>query len=98
MFLPKGRLSLSIDRTEWDFGTYQCNILLASQQGVSIPIFWDLLANKSGNSNTDSRKELLEKIIALIGVERIKVIVGDREFIGEEWFKYLKDKDIPFCM
>jgi hypothetical protein len=100
MFLPNGKLSLSIDRTEWDFGTYQCNILMvvARHDGVGVPIFWDLLDNKSGNSNTQNRKELISKIISLIGVDRISVIVGDREFIGHEWFKYLKDNNIPFCM
>ena len=100
MFLPKGKLSLSIDRTEWDFGTYQCNILMivARHDEVGIPIFWDLLDNKSGNSNTQNRKELISKIISLIGVDRISVIVGDREFIGHEWLRYLKDNNIPFCM
>ena len=100
MFLPKGKLSLSIDRTEWDFGKYQCNILMvvARHDGVGIPIFWDLLDNKSGNSNTQNRKDLIGKVISLIGVDRIAVIVGDREFIGHEWFKYLKDSNIPFCM
>lgn len=28
MLLPKGKLHLSIDRTEWDFAVYQCNILM----------------------------------------------------------------------
>ena len=28
MFLRRGKISLSIDRTEWDFGSYQCNILM----------------------------------------------------------------------
>ncbi|MEA5261069.1 IS4 family transposase [Arcicella aquatica] len=100
MFLPKGKLSLSIDRTEWDFGKYQCNILMivARHDGVGIPIYWDLLDNRSGNSNIDNRKELIGKVISLIGVDRILVIVGDREFIGHQWIKYLKNNNIPFCM
>ena len=73
-------------------------MVVARHDGVGIPIFWDLLDNKSGNSNTQNRKELISKIISLIGVDRISVIVGDREFIGHEWFKYLKDNNIPFCM
>lgn len=83
MFLPKSKLSLSIDRTEWDFGTYQCNILMvvAGHDGIGIPIFWDLLDNKSGNNKTDNRKALIGKVVALIGLDRISVIVGDREFI-----------------
>ena len=34
----------------------------------------------------------------MIGKERIAAIVGDREFIGVEWIKYLKKNKIPFCM
>ena len=100
MFLPKGKLSLSIDRTEWDFGSYQCNILMivAKNDSVGIPLFWDLLDNKSGNSNCQCRCELLAKLIKAIGKERIGVIIGDREFIGLEWIKYLKSNDILFCM
>jgi len=100
MFLPKGKLSLSIDRTEWDFGSYQCNILMivAKNDVVGIPLFWDLLNNNSGNSNCKARCNLLTKLIEVIGKERIGVIIGDREFIGLEWVKYLKVNEIPFCM
>jgi Transposase DDE domain len=100
MFLPRGQLSLSIDRTEWDFGAYQCNILMivAKNDSVGIPLFWDLLDNKSGNSNCQDRCDLLAKLIKVIGKERIGVIVGDREFIGLEWVKYLKTNEISFCM
>jgi hypothetical protein len=37
-------------------------------------------------------------VIFVIGKERIAGIVGDREFIGASWFKYLKIHNIPFCM
>ena len=52
MFLPRGKVDLSIDRTEWDFGFYQCNILMivAKQGTVGIPLYWKLLDNKSGLS------------------------------------------------
>jgi hypothetical protein len=100
MFLPPGKLMLSIDRTEWDFGKYQCNILMivANNNGIGIPLYWQLLDNRSGNSNSMNRCDLLAKLLAVIGKERIAVIVGDREFIGSKWFKYLKDNNINFCM
>lgn len=99
-FLPKGKLRLSIDRTEWDFGKYQCNILMivAKQGNIGIPLYWTMLDNKSGNSNAEDRCKLLEKIIKVIGKERIDFIVGDREFVGIKWIKYLKNNDIRFCM
>ncbi|MFN4145319.1 MAG: IS4 family transposase [Runella sp.] len=100
MFLPKGKLSLSIDRTEWDFGEYQCNILMivAKSGSIGIPLYWELLDNNSGNSCCPDRCHLLEKLIQVIGKERIGAIVGDREFIGLQWVKYLKDNKIHFCM
>ncbi|MBB6005761.1 transposase, partial [Arcicella rosea] len=100
LFLPKGELTLSIDRTEWDFGIYQCNILMivAQHGSVGIPLYWELLENKSGNSNCQNRQDLLLKLIKVIGVKRIKVIIGDREFIGQKWIKYLKDNNISYCI
>jgi len=62
------------------------------------PLYWSLLDNKSGNSHCKDRIDLLSKLIKVIGKERIGVIVGDREFIGVEWVKYLKINDIKFCM
>ncbi len=100
LFLPRGKVSLSIDRTEWDFGNYQCNILMivAKNGSVGIPLYWSLLNNNSGNSNGKDRIDLLSKLLNVIGKERIGVIVGDREFIGIEWIKYLKFNGINFCM
>ena len=51
-------------------------MVVARHDGVGIPL-WDLLDNKSGNSNTQNRKELIGKVLSLIGVDRIAVIVGD---------------------
>ena len=100
LFLPRGKLSLSIDRTEWNFGKYQCNILMivAKYGSIGIPLYWSLLDNNSGNSSGQDRCDLLGKLIKVIGKERIAAIVGDREFIGVEWIKYLKKNKIPFCM
>jgi hypothetical protein len=41
---------------------------------------------------------LLDKLIDVIGGERINVIIGDREFIGLEWIKYLKSNNIDYWM
>ncbi|MEA5261068.1 transposase [Arcicella aquatica] len=73
-------------------------MIVARHDEIGIPLFWDLLDNRSGNSKAENRKELLGKVISLIGVDRISIVVGDREFIGHEWFKYLKDNNISFCL
>ena len=98
--LGKGKKRLCIDRTEWDFGTSQVNILMviACNGARQVPLYWELLDNKSGNSNADDRIAVLEKIINLIGLERLGILIADREFIGHRWLKYLKDNGINFCI
>lgn len=98
--LGKGKIRLCMDRTEWDFGTCQVNILMliACNKTRQVSLYWELLDNKSGNSNAEDRIALLEKIIALVGLERIGVVIADREFIGHTWLKYLKKKGINFCI
>ncbi len=94
----KEKVRLCIDRTEWDFGKCQVNILmvLACQGAVQVPLYWELLDNKSGNSSTADRKQLLAKCMALLGKERIGIVIADREFVGHTWLKYLKDNGIAF--
>lgn len=96
----KGKVRLCIDRTEWDFGKCQVNILmvLASQGAVQVPLYWELLDNKSGNSSTQDRKQVLAKCMKLLGKERLGIVIADREFVGHEWLKYLKDNGIVFCV
>lgn len=98
--MPKKKLRICIDRTEWDFGLCQVNILmvLVGQDDFYIPFYWELLDNNSGNSNTEDRIVLLEKVLNVIPVERISLLVADREFIGHKWLKFLKDKGIEFCV
>jgi hypothetical protein len=99
--LPKKvKLRLSIDRTEWDFGQCQVNILmvLVGYGDLQLPFYWELLDNKSGNSSSEDRIDLLEKCFAVLDKRRIGLVVGDREFVGHKWIKYLKDNNVPFLM
>lgn len=99
--LPRAKkVRLCIDRTEWDFGKCQVNILMvvAVCDGISVPLFWELLDNKSGNSSSEARIGLLEKCVTLLGKERIGMVVGDREFVGHLWLSYLKDNGLDFVM
>ncbi len=60
-----------------------------------IGIFLD---NKSGNSNAQNRIDLMQKCVDLLGVNRINLVIGDREFIGFKWLEWLRNNKIPFCM
>ena len=100
-FLPKkAKLRLTIDRTEWDFGRCQVNILmvLVGCGDLQLPLYWELLDNKSGNSNSGDRIDLLKKCFTVVDIKRIGLVVGDREFVGHKWIKYLKDNNLPFVM
>jgi len=98
--LPKGKWELSMDRTNWKYGSASLNILAVTVwvKGVGVPIWFELLDNKGGNSNQAKRIDFLEKLISLFGVKKIKCLYGDREFIGEKWIGYLKKNNIPFCL
>ena len=99
-FLPQRPLVLSIDRTEWDFGKTQVNILCAavSLGKMAVPIYFEMLDNKSGNSNAADRIALFKSLIVTIGKPRIQMLVMDREFIGQVWLSWLKKEKIPFCV
>ena len=95
-----GKLRLCIDRTEWDFGLCQVNILLVTvgQGAFHVPLYWELLDNRSGNSNAAQRIALLDVCLTLLGRARIGLVVGDREFVGHVWLKWLKDNGLNFVM
>jgi len=96
-FLPKGeKWILTMDRTNWKFGKSNINFLVlgVAYKGMAIPLFWYLL-DKKGNSNYSERIKILEDFIQVFGVENIKVLVADREFVGKKWFKWLKENEIP---
>ena len=96
-FIPLHRLDISIDRTNWKFGKVNINILCltVSYKGVGVPILFDLL-DKRGNSNVAERTCLLDKFIALFGTKCIGSFTADREFIGDDWYKYLILNKIRF--
>ena len=96
---PKQRYSLCLDRTNWKFGKLDINILTLAyaHEGVAVPLLWCLLP-KAGNSATQERITLLERLLKLLPVDQIEVLLADREFIGGDWFAYLERKHIPFVI
>ena len=99
-FIHLKSLTLSIDRTEWDFGKTQINILcvVASIGKMAVPIYFEMLDNKSGNSNYQDRIQVLQHIIKVVGLDKIDLLIMDREFIGHKWLRWLKKQKIPFCV
>jgi len=88
-----------IDRTNWKFGKVNINFLVFTilGDGYSIPIKWVLLP-KQGNSAQFERIDLLKEVVAVLGQGNIRYVIGDREFIGEHWIKYLINNNIGFIL
>ena len=80
------KLRLCVDRTEWDFGKCQVNILLVTVGCGELhwPLCWELLDNKSGDSNAADRSRLFDSCLHAVGRHRVGLVVGDREFIGHK--------------
>ena len=94
-----GPYTLALDRTNWQLGSVDINILLLSivWRNIGFPLVWFVLPH-AGNSDTSERITLLTIFIDLFGVPDIQCLLGDREFVGKQWFAFLKTKRIPFQM
>lgn len=99
LFMLDEKFVLIMDRTNWKWGKKNINILMLSIEhfGIGIPLFWTVL-NKDGTSSTKDRIRILKKVISKVGRENIKVLLADREFIGEVWFRFLIEANIPFII
>jgi len=81
---------LSLDRTQWQFGSKVFNILTLGivYQGVAFPLLWWML-DKKGNSNTTERIDLIREFVELFCKYKIDYLSADREFLGHDWLGYL---------
>lgn len=87
--------ALTLDRTDWYLGQTPLNILVLGvcHQGTAFPLLWTVL-EKKGCSNTAERIALLDEFGRQFGFSAIAYLCADREFIGKEWFRYLRRKGI----
>lgn len=95
----KEKLSLVMDRTNWKFGAVHINILLLGcvYQGMVIPLCW-LVMTKAGNSSMVERIKLMNALLRVLPKARIGIFIADREFIGADWFSYLREQGIKRCI
>jgi len=87
--LSKKSKCLIIDGTSWQAGTHTYHFLTLSvlYEGVSVPIF-RLDLQRLGISSQWHRKLLLRMAFRVLMLKG-KVLLGDREYIGEQWFEWL---------
>lgn len=90
---------LCLDRTNWKVGTKDVNLLVLCivTRRARIPMLWDVL-DRGGSSTMMQRQALLVRFMALFGKRSIKLLLADAEFIGDQWFEFLVDNDIPFVI
>jgi hypothetical protein len=81
--LPRAKWTLAIDRTEWKRGKTTVNLLVLAVvvHNCAVPLLWTVMPS-CGASDTEERKELLGRFVALFGKERMRFVTADREFIG----------------
>ena len=86
-----------MDRTNRKPGEKNINVLALAviYQGVAIPLLFSML-HKRGNSHTNERIRIINRYIELFGNQTIDCLLADREFVGEEWVKYLNDTGIEY--
>ena len=92
-----GSWRLTLDRTNWKFGQVEINFLVLgiAHRGIAVPIFWSVL-DKAGNSDTAERIALMERFLKVFGASRFAALLADREFVGEDWFRWLQKQGLPF--
>ena len=97
--LPPPPYTVCVDRTNWQFGKVDINILVIAiaHRGVAFPVVWTLLP-KAGNSSSDERIDLLQRFFELVAAKDIAFFLADREFIGATWFNYLDKRRVPFAI
>jgi Transposase DDE domain len=94
-----GKWTLVMDRTNWQFGKLERNYLVLAlvYEGNAIPLLVKDLEH-AGNSDTSERITLMERFVVLFGKDKVHCLLADREFIGQDWFQWLKKNNIPPCI
>lgn len=97
--LPAGKLTLVMDRTNWKLGQRDLNLLVlgVTLGEVVLPLAWQVLPH-GGNSATRGRMLLVGLLLKRLPAHRWAVLIADREFVGREWFCFLRDRRIRRCI
>ncbi|MFC5601642.1 IS4 family transposase, partial [Deinococcus cellulosilyticus] len=94
--LPKGKIYLVLDRTHWKLGEKDINLLLVSAiwKTFAFPLCWTVF-DESGNSDQQDRITLVSRLLPLLKDHEVAGLLADREFIGRDWFVFLRQHHIP---
>ena len=100
--MPTEGYTLSIDRTNWQFGKKHINVLTIGINvgSVCVPLVWKVLpqSTKNGNSNSRHRLTLIKRLLKILPANEIYALLMDREFCGQEWLQWLEDQGIGYVL
>ena len=93
--LPAGKLVMTLDRTNWEHGQTPLNLLVIGVvlAGFTLPLAWVALEH-GGCSDSATRQRLVARVLRVLPAKRWKALVADREFIGTQWFTFLRKRKI----
>lgn len=91
-------LELVIDRTNYARGKSKINFLVLAVifKNTAIPLYWQMLDNNGGSSNSEQRTDLINWFIETFPKITIAQIYADREFPSYEFLTHLLDREINF--
>ncbi|SMB84305.1 IS4 family transposase [Deinococcus hopiensis] len=97
--LPTGKLTFVLDRTNWKLGQRDLNLLVlgVALGDVVLPLMWKVLPH-GGNSDMRVRMLLVGLLLKRLPARRWAVLIADREFVGQEWFSFLRARQIKRCI
>lgn len=89
---------LLLDGSSWEHGDRKLHLLTlcVRYQNVAIPIYWEDLSKK-GTSSYQERKDLFKRAMRRLNLQG-KKLLADREYLGEDWFKFLVENGIDFTI
>jgi hypothetical protein len=88
---------VTLDRTDWYLGETPLNVMVIgiAYRGVAFPVIWTIL-EKKGCSDTAERIALVREFGRVFGYSAISYLCADREFVGRDWFSWLRSQDVDF--
>ena len=99
VLMNRTQVRVSLDRTEWDFGSIINNLLTAAVEtnGLAVPVHSKDLG-KCGSSSDAERIQAINDTLEVIPVEYIQVLTADREFPSARFLEHLKSKGLSFAV
>ena len=90
---------LILDGTQWKRGKKCIHLLTLCivYNGIAIPIYWHQLNKNGGHSSEEDRQKLFTEASERYQLSG-KILLADREFIGEKWLSFLVSKKIDFII